>query len=171
MPYFRILLPFLALCLNILLQITAYKYLVKSRLLKSEYFGFAWGCLVLLIFEFIVYQKLPKNGLSLLCADLIIYGCLSYGFFTFINMGETARRIRLLRELYESPAGLTKEQVLEAYSAGTIVNQRLERLLNNHQIVLRDGRYYAGKPLMFFISKAILFMKMVVFGKASEFNE
>ena len=171
MSYLRIFLPFLSLCLNILLQITAYKYLVKNRLLKSEYFGFACGGLVLLIFEFIVYQKFPKDGFFLLSADLIIYGCLSYGYFTFVNMGETARRIRLLRELYESCGGLTKEQVLGAYSAENIVNQRLERLLNNHQIVLRDGRYYAGKPLMLFISKAILFMKLLVFGKASEFNE
>ena len=171
MFYFRILIPFFSLSLNILFQIIAYKYLIKSRLLKSEYFGFICGCLVLLMLEFILYQKLARESFFLFYADLVIYSCFSYGYFTFINMGETARRIRLLRELYEFPSGLTKEQILKMYSAESIVNQRLERLLNNHQIVLRDGRYYVGKPLMLFISKAILFVKLVVFGKASEFNE
>lgn len=171
MSYFRIFIPFLSLCLNILVQIISYKYLLKSRLLKSEYFGFACGCAALLIVEFILYQRMPQESFALFFADLIIYSCFSYGYFTFINMGETARRIRLLRELYDSPSGLTKQQLFKMYNAENIINQRLERLLNNHQIVLRAGRYYLGKPLMLFISRAIVFVKLVVFGKTSEFNE
>ncbi|MDD5465380.1 MAG: hypothetical protein PHP73_03450 [Candidatus Omnitrophica bacterium] len=106
----------------------------------------------------------------LIFVNLIIYFCLSYCYFNFINMGETARRIRLLRELGEAPAGLTKGDILKRYNAQEIINIRINRLMNNSQIVLRNGRYYVGSPVMLFISKAIVLMKLVVLGKKSEFD-
>jgi len=83
-------------------------------------------------------------------------------------MGETARRIRLLRELYGAADGLTKEEILKRYNAKEIVNLRVSRLLKSGQIVLSEGRYYIKNPLMAFISKLIYFLKFIVLGKQGQ---
>lgn len=169
MDYFNILIPVIGIFTNITAQIFLYKYLLGKKLLKSEYFGFLCGSIVLIVCEILAYQAPEADWLFLICVNLIIYFCLSYCYFNFINMGETARRIRLLRELGEAPAGLTKGDILKRYNAQEIINIRINRLMNNSQIVLRNGRYYVGSPLMLFISKAIVLMKLVVLGKKSEF--
>lgn len=168
MAYFDILIPILSTCFNIFAQIFCCKYMMKGKLLKSVYVGFACGFTVLVICEYFAYKGPLAEWLSLFCANLVIYSCFSYCYFGFVNMGETARRIRLLRELGDAPEGLTEEQVLSRYNAGEIVDLRLARLLSNNQVILRDARYYVGSPAMLFISKILVLMKLVVLGKRSE---
>lgn len=170
MDYFNIFIPVIGIFINITTQIFSYKYLLGKKLLKSEYFGFLCGAVVLAVSEIIAHQALEADWLSLICVNLIIYLCFSYCYFNFINMGETARRIRLLRELDEAPAGLTMKEILKRYNAQEIINIRMNRLMHNGQIVLRGGRYYVGSPVMLLISKAIVLMKLVVLGKKSEFD-
>ena len=171
MGYFNILIPVMGICVNICAQILAYKYILIRKLLKSEYFGFLSGLTVVITLQILVHQSSLIERLALTCVNLIIYLCFSYIYFSFINMGETARRIRLLREVGESPQGLTKEQVLSRYNAVEVVNIRLSRLLNNGQIILRNSRYYVGSPVMLFISKVLVLMKLIVLGKRSEFDK
>jgi hypothetical protein len=170
MSYFNIFIPLIGILSNISAQIFSYKYLFGKKLLKSEYFGFLCGAVVLSVCEAFAYQEPVTEWLSLVCVNLIIYLCLSYCYFNFINMGETARRIRLLRELYDSALGLSKEEILLKYNAEQVVDLRMRRLLNNHQIILRSARYYVASPVMLLISKAIVLMKLIVLGKKSEFD-
>ena len=170
MDYFNILIPLIGIFSNITAQILSYKYLLSRRLLKSEYFGFLCGLIVLAVCQVLANGKPDAEQFSLICTNLIIYFCLSYAYFHFINLGETARRIRLLRELYEAPFGLSREEILKKYNAPEIINIRTSRLLNNGQIILRYGRYYIASPVMLLISKAIVLMKLVVLGKKSEFD-
>lgn len=169
MSFFSIFIPVFSFCLNVLSQILCYK--IKKILLKSEYIGFLTGFIILLVCELSVYhQNQPKEWLFLFCVNLIIYVSLSYCYFQFINMGETARRIRLLRELYEAPKGQTKEQILAKYNAQDIIDIRIKRLLNNKQIILRDAKYYPKGTTVLFISKLILIMKWIILGANSEFE-
>lgn len=170
MGYYNIFIPIIGMFSNITAQIFLYKYLPGKKLLRSEYFGFLCGVIVFAVCQALAYGELSLERFSLICANLIIYFCLSYCYFNFINMGETARRIRLLRELYDSGQGLNKEEILARYNAGEVIELRMRRLLNNHQIVSRGGRYYVASPVMLFISKAIVLMKLVVLGKKSEFD-
>lgn len=170
MPYFSIFIPVLSICFDIFAQIAFYKYVMKKALLRSEYLGFVCGFCVFIICELIAYGEPFGEWLFLLFVNLAVYFCLSYCYFTFINWGETARRIRLLRELYDAPDGLTKEQILARYNAAEIINIRLARLINNNQVILRDEKYYTGSPVMLFISKTIVLIKRIVLGKASEFD-
>jgi hypothetical protein len=102
--------------------------------------------------------------------NFLIYAALGYCYFHFINLGETARRIRILRELYEAPDGLPLEGILERYNAKHIVEMRLRRLIHNGQIVERDGRYYIGSPVMLLIARSITLLKVVILKKKSEFD-
>ena len=66
--------------------------------------------------------------------------------------------------------GLSEEEILQRYNAEEIVTKRLGRLIKNGQIICKNNRYYIGKPLMLFISKLIVSMKILVLSKKSEFD-
>ncbi len=101
---------------------------------------------------------------------LISYAALGYGYFHFFNLGETGRRVRLMREIDNAgEKGLSMEELLENYSAESIISVRLNRLLNNGQLYLKDGRYFAKESsTMGGISRVIILFKVLLLGKKSE---
>jgi hypothetical protein len=172
MECFHVFFPIISFGLNIIYQIVLSRYL-KTGVLKSIIGGFILGTVILLTLELYYFFKthgLFINRLSLSFTNFIIYAALGYGYFHFINLGETARRIRILRELFESKGGLSMQELLERYNAKEIIEKRLERLLKNGQIILRDNRYYIGKPFMLWASKMIIFLKSLILGRKSEFD-
>lgn len=159
--------------IDIIVQVASFRYIPRLGLLKSEYLGFASGFITLLILKFFLFfaiSTLTSDFVSVFIADLVIYSSLGYCYFHFINLGETARRIRILRELYESKGGLSMEGILEKYNASEILTKRIDRLINNGQIVYKDGRYYIGNSLMLNIAKIITGMKIMLLDKKSEFD-
>lgn len=168
--YLHLFCPVIALGINVIAQIVIFKLDKRHKLLRSVFMGFAAGVLSAGAIEsFIVLTTSAsiKKFIPALFVDITTYFALGYCYFHFINMGESARRVRLLRELDAAPGGLTEEQIFSKYSAKEIVNIRLTRLLNNKQIILRGERYYAANSTMLFISKALAFMKLIISGKSS----
>jgi len=166
--YLHFLCPIIALGINVIAQVVIFKLDKRHKLLRSVFIGFAAGALsVGTVESFIVLTTSVsiEKFIPALFVDTATYFALGYCYFHFVNLGETARRIRLLRELYDAPGGLTEEQILSKYNAKEIVSIRLTRLLNNNQIILRDARYYVANSVMVFISKALVFMKLVILGK------
>jgi hypothetical protein len=91
--------------------------------------------------------------------------------FGFYNLGESARRIRLLIELYGAgEQGMTLNELLTAYNARMIVEARLERLLSGGQIVRRKDRYFVAHPHMLYGAKALVQLKRLYLGADSEFG-
>ena len=113
----------------------------------------------------------PGDRVGLGVAWTLTYLSLVYWYvFGFFNLGESARRIRLLVELRAAgERGLTRAEILAAYNARMIVDARLGRLLAGGQVVERDGRYFTGKPLMLWGAKALVLLKLVFLGAPSEF--
>ena len=74
----------------------------------------------------------------------LTYLSLAYFYvFGFYNLGESARRIRLLIELRSAgDRGMTLDEILAVYNARMIVEARLQRLLSGGQVVEREGRYF-----------------------------
>ncbi|HOX22998.1 MAG TPA: hypothetical protein PLL10_05995 [Elusimicrobiales bacterium] len=128
-------------------------------LLKSVYGGFLVGALFVLGAD-----TQAGAGFALGAADLLAYGALGYGFFHFINMGETARRIRLILEIKES-GGLSEAELLGRYPAAEILRARLVRLERNGQLKLRDGRYVLGAGTVLFMARALTAMKRFMLGR------
>lgn len=143
-------------------------------LLKSIVFGFCIGTAGLLLIEMHATHALNNVPIDKKLAPLLLnmasYTALSYCYFHFINMGETARRIRILRELNGSVEGLSIEEILRAYGSKEIVTRRLSRLIKNGQIEYREGRYFINKPLMLFASRVMVLLKRIVLKKGSEFD-
>ncbi len=153
------LLPIFGLLVNVLVQVAVSRG--GSSLLRSVFAGFAAG-LVPVFYLSGFTSRLP--------ADILCYGSFGYCYFHFINLGETARRIRLVRELYESPAGLSETELLQRYNSREILAARMARLLGSGQLVSRGGRYFTGKPAVLLMARTIMLLKLVIIGKKSEFD-
>jgi hypothetical protein len=71
---------------------------------------------------------------------VVVYTCVAYSYFHLFNMSETARRIRILSEIYRS-GSLTADQLSRLYDAAAVLGMRLDRLLATRQLVRRADRF------------------------------
>lgn len=146
--------PIIGLFSNVIFQILGYRFFFKKKLLNSIVFGFLIGGIVSLSFK------------EIDC--LLTYIFLSYSYFNFLNLGETGRRIRLLRELKDAGSGLTYEEIIKCYNREEIILRRLNRLLKTRQIVERNNRLYIGNPIMLIAAQVLVMLKVVLLGRRSE---
>lgn len=82
--------------------------------------------------------------IKFLPAGVLMSLCNAYVFFHFDNMGETGRRIRILRELRSSATGLSRGQILAAYPPAEVFARRVQRLLESGQCREEGGRLRLG---------------------------
>jgi len=156
------LLPLLGLAVDALAVVLLARR--GCSLLKSVYGGFLLGAL------FVCGADLQAGAsFALFAADGLCFCALGYGFFHFVNMGETARRIRLLLELREN-GPLPEAELLRRYPASEILDARLGRLLRNGQVRLSEGRYAVGAPAVLFMERALTGMKKIFLGPARAEN-
>ena len=149
---------------NMGVQIGLYRGLRgRGRRMWAQVAGAAVGLAVLLL------PGLP-GPLGLWAANLLIYGAFCYVYFHWNNMGETARRIRLLRELDAAPDGLTQAELLDRYPAREILQRRLMRLIDGGQIVEREGRLALSGRLILFSARLVGLAKKIVLGRHSELD-
>ena len=171
--YGHILSPLFGLLINVIAQVLSCRHANKLGLLQSVFIGFLCGFVAVLTIETAYYfatELTLMESLGQLTLSSITYVVLGYCYFHFINLGETARRVRIVRELWESEKGLSMDELLERYNASEIVNVRLQRMISNKQIVFRDDKYYIGNPIMLYLAKAIVIMKLILLNKRSEFS-
>jgi hypothetical protein len=81
--------------------------------------------------------------IELLLAGWAMAVCNAYVLFHLDNMAETARRIRILRELREAPEAMTRQALLAAYSPREVFDRRVARLLLAGQCREEGGRLVA----------------------------
>jgi len=171
--WFQIFIPLLAFILNVIAQIFLSRISENIGLLKSIIYAFGTGFCVVILGEIYmgVYYSVQNSGIvSIAISNIIIYSALGYCYFHFLNLGETARRIRILRELYESEDGLSMDEILKRYNAREIVQRRAGRLIKSGQIMVKNGKYYIGTPALLIMAKIIVAMKLLFLGKESEFD-
>ena len=167
--------PVFGLTVNIIFQILSHRLILSLALLQSVFLGFGLGYCLVIAWEIQRYSQEFYYQLgdfwSILIVNGVTYTFLGYCYFSIIGLGETARRIRLLKDLNTArPGGLSIDEILARYSAKDMVDKRLDRLTHNGQVKLVDGRYFINKPLMLFCAKFAVFMKLAVLGKRSEFD-
>ncbi|MFA6583403.1 MAG: hypothetical protein WCS77_03815 [Elusimicrobiaceae bacterium] len=156
-----LLIPPAGLAINTAVQILCVRR--KTPLLKSVYAGFAAG----LVFTVTAAFR-NSSGLSAALADAVIYAGLGYCYFHFVNLGETARRIRIMREIYEAPAPLTEEGIAARYSAREMLDKRLRRLLANSQIAEKNGKLFINRKSVLIMERILTLLKIIFTGRDSE---
>ncbi len=156
------------LAVNVVSQVLGIR--ASLPLLKSIVFGFVLGFAALCMVHGGLYFGAPttfqgREFLATLVTNTLIYSALAYCYFHFLNLGETARRIRILRELHDAKGGLTMEEVLLRYNSKNMVAMRLGRLLSSGQVRLVNNRYVIKSPLLLMSAKIIAFLKLIILGR------
>jgi hypothetical protein len=148
--------PVAGLAVNTVVQVAGCRWVWPRRLLRSLVAGFAAGLAAAGGLTVLAGAglALPELGVQLLI-NLTTTAVLGYCYFHFVNLGQTARRVRILREFVEAGGTLSREEVLKRYNAREMIEQRLGRLLRTDQVVLREGRYFIGKATVLRMARAV----------------
>lgn len=149
--------PVIGLSFNVLAQVLLFRYRFIGSLLKSIFAGFIVGIFTI---NLIIVFANPEPLLPVLILNLFTYGSLGYGYFHFINLGETARRIRILREFRESNS-MTEGELSSRYNAKEMIDRRVDRLLASGQIIQTDSELKLGRKSVLFMAQVINLLKIV----------
>lgn len=170
-PLWALLVPTLAVLANMAGQIIGYRLLAgRGRLLKSQIGGTVTGFVALGLLSAAGPDGSARSA-DVLVANLLLYVAFCYVYFHWNNMGETARRIRLLRDLYDAPEGLTVQELQNRYPAREILTRRLKRLIDGGQISDRDGRLFLTSPAVLASARLVGLARWLIFGGRSEFED
>lgn len=99
--------------------------------------------------------------------DFILYsflvftsGC--YTYFHFVNMSQTARRIRIVNEIFKHPEGMTLKDIERNYSFEEQVDRRIDRMISSGQIKLHDKIILHKRDGFYFIKKLSYFLRFLM---------
>ena len=139
----------------------------RLSVVKSLLLGYAVGLIGLTALSLLVNSPSDKEGefWALTVADVVLFTVASYCWFHYVNIGEASVRIRILREIAEAGCDLSREEVLSRYNAQTILESRLERLVQSGQLKECESRYFLGKPRLIHVARIFDFLKLIVLGK------
>jgi hypothetical protein len=163
--------PIVALAVNVVVQIVAFRLRRGRQFFQSVVLGFAVGLLALLVLQAIF----PPGATAIdawsnaLLVNVPIYGALSYCFFNFANLGQSSIRVRIYARIANQTGGVSAAELAADYNEASLMNMRLQRLVESGDIVLRDGRYFLGRQRFVPIAHTIFSIKRFVLGKTSEF--
>ncbi len=160
--------PIIGIAINVAVHITSFKYIVRLTLLNSIIIGFISGLFSILIIESYFASLGLIDFISRVVFNIIVYSSLSIFYFHFINLGETGRRIRILKELYNSEGGLRMEDIISKYNSEELIRKRLNRLISNRQVFFVNQRYFNTKSIMLFSTKIIDLLQLIIFKKRKQ---
>ena len=146
--FWIILVPLVAILANMAAQVAVYRlWNTEGRLFRSQMAGAVTGLAVLVVLSVSVRGP-GTSAADSATANALIYLAFCYVYFHWNNMGETARRIRLLRELHDTPQGLTDAELHARYPAREILEHRLRRLLVEARNDKAERRAHLARRLL-----------------------
>lgn len=115
-------------------------------------------------------QTLGGAFIAMTLVDGPIYSCLAYGYANFVNLGHASVRIRIYRELLDSPDGIRISELRAKYDEAGMLSTRLRRMLDAEDLVFDGVVYRIKKARLLAISNVIFALKKTVLGRHSEFT-
>lgn len=85
---------------------------------------------------------------------VLVYGLLAYSYFHVFNMGETARRVRMLVELTEHGA-IRTEDLRSFYNTEIMLERRIERLISLGQLKADGERLILSSKRLYFAASVM----------------
>lgn len=169
--FIPIIVPLAGLLCNAVVQVAAFRFLTRGSVGKSLFVGFLAGFLVSLFLEYCLY--VPSGGSEfwfLAATNVVIYICVSYCYFGIIGLA-LSLRIRILDIVDRDPAGPSYEKIAEQFDSKGLFEKRISRLVQNGQVRKEKGRYYSVDSAFLRIARLNVFVKKILVGKTSEFDE
>ncbi|TAM45947.1 MAG: hypothetical protein EPN55_06950 [Gammaproteobacteria bacterium] len=103
------------------------------------------------------------DAAGMLAFALIVFNGIAYSYFHFFNMSETARRIRMLIQIQQNGGEMRRENLIGAYTPENMVQARLERLAQMHQVSRSDdGRYRVASRFLITVAYMMEWVKRVL---------
>lgn len=143
---------------DVIAQIAWLRCFQAGGIYRSMVAGFIAGAALLIASSLVWHDR----SIGAHVADFGMYVCFAYIYFHWNNMGETGRRVRLLIELANAPAGLTRRQLLARYGAKEIVDRRISRLLESRQVIASGSRLRLGNPSVLAMTRLIGLVKRIL---------
>lgn len=111
---------------------------------------------VFLLIWFFALTAFDESGslITALVYSIVVYEAIAYTYFHLFNMSETARRIKILLEIYRSN-GLKVSGLSASYSSEEMLENRLKRLLAMRQVRFTGGRYFLNSKILYFAAVVI----------------
>ncbi len=106
-------------------------------------------------------QGLLLYRFSIFLYSTVTYLCIGYSYFHIFNMSETARRIRILYEIYKN-GKISRERLRSIYGPDEMLRIRLARLQETGQVRLVNGCYLIGNPLLYNAARIIALWRKVL---------
>jgi hypothetical protein len=163
--------PIGALAINVIAQIIAFRRHRGTQFFRSIVVGFAAGFLALVTAQLLFPPGATRTQAwcNALLVNVPIYGALSYCFFNFANLGQSSVRIRIYARIAAAANGVSLAELSSEYNEASLMQMRLQRLLESGDLVENDGRYLLGRRRFVPVAHAIFGIKRFVLGTGSEF--
>jgi hypothetical protein len=168
--YCALLAPLAAVGANVIAQVLAVRLRGGTQFFRSIIEGFVVGGIVLIALEISVPQIRQQGLVTCVFVNGPIYVALAYCYFGLANLGHTSIRLRMYSEISASPEGRTTREIEGIYDEGTLMQMRLQRLVESGDIVYKDGRYFVGRKKLVYMARILLACKHILLGKKSEFE-
>jgi len=111
----------------------------------------------------------PADSFAYLLLNILAYGALGYGYFTFVNLSATSLRIRIMRLILNSPGGrASADAIASLYDAKEMVDARLGRLVSWRQLRVDGARYVVADGAVFpDLYRLVALLRIAVYGRKS----
>lgn len=167
--------PLLGLAVNVVFQVGLLRLTGGRAFMKTIALGFlAGGSVTLAAYLGWMWNVHPGEGLGALLDWFLLvapaYAGLAYGYANFANLGNSSIRIRLYEELRRAPNGLPLAEIRGRYNEATILENRLQRLRESGDLILRDSLWRVGRKRFVRLGGVIFFAKQLVLRRRSEFD-
>lgn len=126
---------------------------------NGPFFALMW------IFTFNLYRPdelVPAiSSMPSLLYAFIVFNLMGYTYFHIFNMSETARRVRILYDIY-TRGSITKVDIEKSYHKEDMVAVRLQRLLGLGQIRKVNGAYFLDRRLLYYAAILLAFWSRLI---------
>lgn len=123
----------------------------------------AFLAMIVQYFLYRLYSISILNFIVYLLTNLIILLCMGYIYINILTIGDVSIRIKLLN-YFKKHNSLTEKEILADYNAREIIDKRIDRLLQNGQLVLKEDRLIIGKKRQIYVAKFYMFWRKIMFG-------
>ena len=169
MQLIELLIPVIALSIMPLAHIIVFRVTPINSIITSFLIAFVTGLLLIVLSPFLLVNEFWQYLAENLLADLIIYTGVSFGYFNVVNVGYASIRIKLLSDIFNNNQGLTLKELKQSYSARSISELRLQRLVLNHHRFENNKIYTLGKrKYQLYLGKLYLFLRAVIIGRKKQ---
>jgi len=145
-----------------ILHIIGFRINKKYRIINSDllFIVFIGNILnILIVFEFIFinfYEFFLINYIYI----YIVYNLFFYCYLQFFNMSDTARRIKILIDMYQKKENSFYKP--HYINNSEIIRYRLTRLLDLKQLKIIESKYYLSSKILLHICLCLLILRRLL---------